>query len=172
MYKSNIVICILFAAVALYATSYSGPVKMKVSSADGSHYAVIDPDKTVQHVYRKEAGSKPLWSFSFAPEMDSWFVADNGRYVACVRWRFVRKEDLGKAAVIVFSSDGKRSEYSYSRISNPRKAGIFETAPKGSFWRVWYESLKTENNRVEIFTHDERRIVIKGDDGGVNVYRD
>ncbi len=159
-------------SAAAFATSYSGPVKQTVSSSDGKYCAVIDPAETVQKVYKSDSMKKVLWSFSFTPELDSWFVSNNGQYVVCVRWRFVRVEDLDKPAIVVFRKDGSRSDYSYNSLGGARKTGLFETAPRGNFWRVWYESINIENNRVEIFTHDEKRIVVSGEDGSLNIYRD
>jgi len=171
-YKYAFLFSLVLGASAAMATSYSGPVKQTVYSCNGGYYAVLDPAKEEQYVYKKDKNVKAVWSFSFRPEMDTWLVPDNGEFVACIRWRFVRLEDLDRPAIIIFRKDGTRAEYSYNSLGKARRTGLFETAPKGSFWRVWYEELKMENNRVEIFTHDERRITLSGDDGRVDVWRD
>lgn len=156
----------------ILATSYSGPVKQTVYSSNGKFFAVVDPGKSAQNIYSSASPRKVLWSFSFSPEMDSWFIPDNGEYAACIRWRFVRSEDLEKPAVIIFKKSGERIEYTFSSLVKARRPGLFETAPKGSSWRVWYESLTIKNNSAEIFTHRETRIVISGDDGKLDIYRD
>jgi hypothetical protein len=162
----------VFSAQLILATSYSGPVKQTVYSSNGKFFAVIDPAEHVQRVYRSSAPGKVYWSLSFSPEMDTWFVPDSGKYIACVRWRFVRAEDLGKPAVIIFNMDGSIKEHSYNSLVKARRTGFFETSPKGSFWRVWYESLSIKNNTLEIYTHSETRIVISGGDGKLVIHRD
>lgn len=163
---------IFLSAGSILATSFSGPVKQAVYSSNGKFMAVIDPEKSVQNIYRTSEPGRLYWSFSFLPEMDSWFVADNGGHVVCIRWRFVRSEDLARPAIIIFKKDGNRSEYSYNSLVKARRPGILETAPRGGSWRIWYESLSTKNNRVEITTHQETRIVIYGDSCKLDIYRD
>lgn len=170
--KAVYLIILISSAVALMATSYSGPVKQKVFSGNGKFFAVIDPEVDVQKVYRDSDHAKVYWSFAFRPEADSWFVSDNGYYVVCIRWRFVRADDLDEPAVIIFSRKNGRTDYSYNSLVKARKTGFFETAPRGSFWRVWYESYKTDNNRIEIFSHDKTRVVIYGENGELKIYRD
>lgn len=161
----------IIAAVPLIATSYSGPVKQTVYSEDGKFCAVIDPARTIQKVYKSAFMNNVYWSFEFSPELDLWFVSNNGTYVVCVRWRFVRVEDLDKPAVIIFMQNGTRKDYSCNALVKARKTGFFETAPKGGFWRVWYEDVRIEKNRVEIYAGDGSRIIVSGEDGSVNVYR-
>ncbi|HPS58855.1 MAG TPA: hypothetical protein PK514_12185 [Spirochaetota bacterium] len=171
-FRAILLISMLLSARLILATSYSGPIKQKVYSSNGKFFVVIDPQKSIQAIYRSSAPKKVYWSFSFAPEMDTWFIPDNGDYVACIRWRFVRAEDLDKPAVIIFERGGSRREHSYNSLVKARRTGLLETAPKGSFWRVWYESLAIKNNRAEISTHDEKRIVISGSDGKLEIFRD
>ena len=172
MNKNLLIFIMLLSAVPLIATSFSGPVKQTVYSEDGKFCAVIDPDRKIQNVYKSSSMKNVYWLFEFTPELDLWFVSNNGSYVVCVRWRFVRADDLDKPAVIIFMQNGTRKDYSYNTLVKARKTGFFETAPRGSFWRVWYEDVRIEKNRVEIFASDKSRIVISGEDGAVNVYRD
>jgi len=165
-------ILFMFSAGVILATSYSAPVSRKVYSSDGKYYVVIDPGKDLQKVYNVSSPGKIYWSFNFSPEMDSWFLSNNGEYVVCVRWKFVRAEDLDKPAVIVFKKSGLRDEFTYNFLVKSRRTGFFETAPHGSFWRVWFESIKMEDNHIEISTHDERKVVISGDDGKLKIWRD
>lgn len=167
-----LLVLMIFSACLILATSYSGPVKQTVHSCDGKYFAVIDPAHVVQNVYRSSGQPKIYWSFSFTPEMDKWFVPDNGEFVVCIRWRFVRTEDLEKPAVIIFYRDGSIKKHSYNSLVKARRTGLFETAPEGSFWRVWYESLSIKNNSIEISTHSETRIVITGEHGKLDIYRD
>ena len=115
---------------------------------------------------------KACWSFDFRPGMDKWMVSNNGKYVVCVRWRFVRSEDLDSPAVIVFGKNGGRKDYSYNSLARVRKTGFFETAPRGSFWRVWYESAQSENNMLVILASDGKRITVSGEDGSLNITRE
>lgn len=169
---SILLIFMLLSARLILATSYSGPAKQTVYSSNGKFFAVIDPQKSIQTIYRSSAPQKVYWSFSFSPEMDAWFVPDNGEYAVCIRWRFVRAEDLDKPAIIIFKKDGSRREHSCSSLVKARRPGLFEVVPKGGSWRIWYESFSTDNNRVEISTHSETRIVISGADGKLDIYRD
>lgn len=173
MKKINLLpVIILLCAAALYGTSYSGPVKQTVYSADGKYFAVIDPESSMQKIFKASSPDKLYWYFTFSPELDTWMMSNNGEYVVCVRWRFVRAEDLGRPAIIVFSRKGAVTEYPYNTLVQARRTGLFETAPVGRFWRVWSETVKTVNNSVEITTHDRKRITVSGDDGKLSIIRE
>ena len=61
-------------------------------------------------------------------------------------------EDVEKPAVLVFSPKGLIYQYSYNRLSVPRKYHQKEVGPIGDFWRIWQENVTQKNGFLLIRT--------------------
>lgn len=131
----------------LEATSYAPPEDSTVMSANGQYSLSISADSGL-HQIRK--GQDILWSF----ERDVWhhdyFLSDNGQFVLWVAWSYITEESTDEPAIILYSTEGAQSKWSYREVSEPRRYQEGEIGPLGDSWRIWREGITTDGDTVVI----------------------
>lgn len=135
-----------------YATKMAVPAAQKIYSGNKKYYIDYNPTSKKQNVMKKD---HITWSFTYPTSFDdTLFISNNGKYVYVVRSKFVQKDNLKNPALLIYSPDGLKAQYSYQKLSIPRDYRDDEAGPIGEFWRVWRKEVKTgkEGNYLVIQT--------------------
>jgi hypothetical protein len=153
-----VLITFLFSILAptAYATKMAIPTAIKIYSGNKKYYIDFIPESKKQKVMRNH---QALWSFTYPVQFDdSLFISNNGKYVYVIRSKFVENDHLHKPALMIFSASGLKAQYSYKRLSIPRRYEANEAGPIGSFWRIWRKEVKTNQEGNFLIIEPEGKI--------------
>jgi hypothetical protein len=130
------------------ATKYAPPEERDEPSPNGAYVVHVDP-KGKLHVVRR--GTTPQWSFTREVGFDTFFVANDGKTVAVVRWHLVKLEQLDEPAVELWTQAGLARTYSVRElVAQPaRPTGV---APIGGFWRRWRTGVHFDGRFLDVET--------------------
>ncbi len=139
-----------------FATKMAAPPPEKIYSANQKYYIDFDPTAQKQNVMKN---NQILWSFAYPVAFDDkLFISNNGKYIYVVRSRFVQNDDLNKPALFVFSPVGLKTQYTYNKLSVPRRYQAGEAGPIGDFWRVWRKDAKTSTLGIFLIIQTEGKL--------------
>jgi hypothetical protein len=146
---SRVVVVLVVLAGTARATSYAPPAPRDETSANGAFVLHVDPERRTL-VVRTAAGA-PQWQLERDIGMEQFFVANDGKSIALVHWRFVMVEALDRPGVELMNATGTFAAFSVRELiaQPPRIRGV---GPIGGFWREWLRSAKLAGNRVAIAT--------------------
>lgn len=166
--RRSILFLLLLATGDALAYSPAPPTRHNVHSANGAFVLDVDPGASRLTVYAADNRDKPLWSFDCDVWQENHFLANDGKVVAIVSWRFVQVEHLDDGVCIEFwNNTGKFKEYSFAEVCPYPRRYWLEPGPVGSFWRTWYSEAEGNGTNLRVRTTYEFEYVFAMDDGRI-----
>jgi hypothetical protein len=151
------------------ATSYARPERHQVHSLNGAYFLDVNPQSRSHTIYAAGAPDTPLWSFSAPVWQSPFFLSDDGRVAASLAWQHIRVQDIEEMGAVWFwDRTGKFQSYAMADLCPyPRRQGLFEVGPIGSFWRVWCDEVEQDGDTLRIRTTDRYEYLFSMKDGQI-----
>lgn len=163
-----ILVLTLVFQLSSHATSIAEPKSETIKSTNGKYTLVTDPKTKTHKVYSSDNLKEPLWSFEFDLDHSPIYLANDGKSICHLAWRYVKEDNLNQDCVTFRSAKGVFKSYPFSEIcADPLKTQDVGIGPIGDFWRTWYREAKSDSETVTVKTTRDKTFTFSIKDGKI-----